>query len=207
VRNPKELAGMEAAWDHFVTAFQEPLEQAGLLDRIGLDLGKRIKVCAQCTSNRVSPDPTDAYCTFVHGDYKAMNVFLLRDDIKDNSSNNAQAVLVDYASTGIGLGMGDVAMHIHRAVCPQDLANGGEEPLVNFFWMNSTNALKRRGNPATTRMWPGGTIGNLSWIMDALFWNVFGRRQHLRPWKRERKAEIRRSLIETVPQPWPTSIV
>jgi hypothetical protein len=37
------------------------------------------------------------------------------------------ALLVNYASTGVGLGMSDVAMHLHHAVLPEDLANGGEE--------------------------------------------------------------------------------
>jgi hypothetical protein len=50
-----------------------------------------------------------------------MNVFLPHDVV------NGKTLLVDYASTGVGLGMSDVAMHLHHAVLPEDLANGGEE--------------------------------------------------------------------------------
>eukprot|EP00977_Amphora_coffeiformis_P004562 scaffold982_cov169-Amphora_coffeaeformis.AAC.15 len=143
VRNPKELAGVEAAWEQFATAFREPLQQAGLLDRTATSLGRRIRACAQHISNQVSASPTDSYCTIVHGDYKAMNVFLPRNDVED--SNKTPALLVDYASTGIGLGMGDVAMHIHHAVRPQDLANGGEESLVNFYLGELNQRLEAQG--------------------------------------------------------------
>lgn len=65
---------------------------------------------------------------------KAMNVFLSR-------AGDAPAKMVDYASTGLGLGMSDVAMHVHHAVLPEDLDNGGEEELVRHYWTVMTDSL------------------------------------------------------------------
>jgi hypothetical protein len=45
----------------------------------------------------------------------------------------ASAVLIDFASTGVGLGMADVAMHVVHALVPSDLDNGGEEALVDGY--------------------------------------------------------------------------
>ena len=76
-----------------------------------------------------------------------MNVFLPRTN--NNNSNNGRgdesvllcAKIVDYASTGIGLGMCDVSMHIHHAVLPEHLEDGGEEELVRHYWTTVTDAL------------------------------------------------------------------
>jgi hypothetical protein len=55
-----------------------------------------------------------------------------------------QTLLVDYASTGVGLGMSDVAMHLHHAVLPEDLANGGEEALVKYYWKSLQDLLNQQ---------------------------------------------------------------
>ena len=56
-----------------------------------------------------------------------MNCFLL-----DTSDGERGVKLVDCASTRAGLGMSDVAMHIHHAVkLAADLANGGEQELAD----------------------------------------------------------------------------
>lgn len=96
-------------------------------------LGKRIAAIATFISDQLTPSSvSDPYATMVHGDFKSMNVFLSRDGTKP-------AVVVDYASTGTGIGMSDVAMHIHHAVLPEHLAGGGEEELVRHYW-NTVNA-------------------------------------------------------------------
>jgi len=125
VRNPKELEGMAASWEHFSTQFAGPLQEAGLTERTKT-LGARLKRVAPFLSQQLSPRPSDPYATLVHGDYKAMNVFLPQKP-------NLPALIVDYASTGIGLGVSDVAMHIHHAVLPGDLANGGEGELLDYY--------------------------------------------------------------------------
>ncbi|CAB9501197.1 Pentatricopeptide repeat-containing protein [Seminavis robusta] len=139
VRNPKELAGMEASWEHFSTQFATALDEAGLSERTKT-LGARIQQAAKAISQQLSPQYNEPYATLIHGDYKAMNVFLP----KDPSTNN-NALLVDFASTGIGLGVSDVAMHIHHAVIPADLANGGEEALVDHYWQELDKLLQERG--------------------------------------------------------------
>jgi thiamine kinase-like enzyme len=137
VRNPKELASMGASWEHFSTQFQAQLQEAGLRERTQ-GLGKRLQIAAKAISQQLSPHHNDAYATLVHGDYKAMNVFLPKDP---SSHSNNKPLLVDFASTGIGFGMSDVAMHIHHAILPQDLSNGGEEALVDHYWQTIKKLL------------------------------------------------------------------
>ena len=111
-RNPSELAGIESAWQHFTTEFKSALQSENLWTDSVRCLGQRIAVAAKYISRQLSPAPTDRYATLVHGDYKAMNVFLPRND----SSNNhcCSAKIVDYASTGIGFGMCDVSINTDK---------------------------------------------------------------------------------------------
>ena len=53
--------------------------------------------------------------------------------------------MVDFASIGVGLGMSDVAMHIHHAVRPEDLANGGEEELWDHYYNTLCALLQPAG--------------------------------------------------------------
>ena len=78
-------------------------------------------------SAQLSPGAEDPHATLVHGDYKAMNVFLPPE------GSDKDAVLIDFASTGVGFGMADVAMHLQHAITPADLADGGEERLVDGY--------------------------------------------------------------------------
>ena len=55
-------------------------------------------------------------------------------------------VLIDFASTGVGLGMSDVAMHLVHALVPADLDFGGEEALVDGYL---AALAKARGAAAT----------------------------------------------------------
>jgi hypothetical protein len=130
-RNPKELAGMEEAWTNFASHFA-PLNPE-LFEKTQ-DLGKRIYDLAEYISDEVSPRPNDPYATLSHGDFKAMNCFMPK-----TSDGERCVILVDYASTGVGLGMSDVAMHIHHAVKPADLADGGEQELIDHY-LDTLNA-------------------------------------------------------------------
>jgi len=145
MRNPKELEGIEIAWDGFVQAFEQPFaNECGLEWTPQLrNLGARLKRVAHHVSQQVSPAPNDPFSTLIHGDYKSLNVFLPR-------TNDNHAVLVDFASTGIGLGMSDLAMHIHHAVHPEYLANGGEESLVRHYWEHLTKRLDDDGSSLGT---------------------------------------------------------
>ena len=127
MRNPKELAGIEGAWDNFCSNFEDDMKANGLWTEQILNLGKRIKAVAEYVSKECTPTPNDKYATVIHGDYKAMNVMMAIDP------ETTPTIMIDMASASCGLGMSDVAMHIHHAVNPEDLDNGGEESLVDFY--------------------------------------------------------------------------
>lgn len=126
-RNPKEVAGLPDAWTHFSTAF-------GIEDDGDENLGKRIQDLAEYICEETSPDPTAKYATLSHGDCKAMNCFLpIHKDGQTKGAAHRGAILVDFASTGVGLGMSDVAMLINHAVRPQHLEDGGEAMLIDHY--------------------------------------------------------------------------
>jgi hypothetical protein len=56
-----------------------------------------------------------------------MNVFLPKDGVQE------EAMLIDFASCGVGFGASDVAMHLAHSVALSDLENGGEERLLDFY--------------------------------------------------------------------------
>ena len=62
--------------------------------------------------------------------------------------------MVDFASTGVGLGMSDVAMHIHHAVLPEHLENGGEDALVDHYLteLNQRLAVHSKSYPRETAL-------------------------------------------------------
>lgn len=126
-RNPKELEGICDAWDHFTKEFHGELQHL-LEDPVFCELGPRCQKVAKIVAQEMSPSSDHPHATIIHGDYKAMNVFLPKDSEKD------EPVFIDLASIGLGLGMADVAMHIRHAVLPEDLANGGEMDLVRHYY-------------------------------------------------------------------------
>mmetsp|Transcript_24121 Transcript_24121/g.56852 ORF Transcript_24121/g.56852 Transcript_24121/m.56852 type:complete len:445 (+) Transcript_24121:98-1432(+) len=127
-RNPKEVAGLPDAWAQFSKAF-------GIEDDGEGNLGKRIQDLADYICEEVSPGPTEKYATLSHGDCKAMNCFLPihKEGQTSDGSTSRGAILVDFASTGVGLGMSDVAMLINHAVRPENLENGGEAMLIDHY--------------------------------------------------------------------------
>lgn len=139
IRNPAEHQGLTSSWDNFRMNFQH-LDPSLFAREEIVSLGKRIYDLAEYVSEQLSPSPNDPYATIVHGDYKAMNVFLPvvqeeddDDDDEKKQKEKQKAIIIDFASTGLGFGMSDVAMHIPHAVHPSDLANGGEEQLLNAY--------------------------------------------------------------------------
>lgn len=141
-RNVKELAGMETAWGHFSSEFRHL--DTELFDKCGDNLGTRIQKLAEYISDEVSPGATDPFATLSHGDFKAMNCFIPGKVCSVEgvaaAAQERGVVMLDFASTGVGLGMSDVAMHIHHAVLPEDLADGGEEALVTHY-LETLNGL------------------------------------------------------------------
>jgi len=126
-RNPNELRDIEQTWDHFRNEISGV--QPDLFDRESIrNLGKRIKLMADLISNELSPAYHDNFATIVHGDLKSMNIFIPSDD-----NHERCPILIDFASTGLGNGMSDVAMIITHALHPNDLVNGGEDKLVDLY--------------------------------------------------------------------------
>ena len=124
-RNPLELGKIEGNWEKFSTAFGA-LGGEFLAQPQVVAFGSRLRKAAEWVASELECSPTTAAATAQHGDYKAMNVFL-------PLAPGGAAVLIDFASTGCGLGMCDVAMHLLHAVSPADRAGGGEEALVAAY--------------------------------------------------------------------------
>ena len=131
-RNPKELKNIKKTWSNFVNEVKSVKPEFFEKDSIQ-NLARRIQDMSHFISEELSPAYNDPYTTVVHGDYKAMNVFL--------STSSDQPIIIDFASTGIGLGMSDVAMHITHALHPKHLMNGGEEKLVEAYLNALESAL------------------------------------------------------------------
>jgi len=126
IRNPKEIENIIQSWDDFMANFKHFDEELFNRDEIK-KLGQRISNSARAISQELSPNPNDSYATIVHGDYKAMNVFLPRNPHED------QALMIDFASTGVGLGISDVAMLIAHGISSKNLSEGGEFRLVDVY--------------------------------------------------------------------------
>lgn len=126
-RNPKELRDIEQTWDHFSNEIS--VVRPNLFQKESIrNLGKRIKLTADLISTELSPAYNDDFATIVHGDLKSMNIFIPSDD-----NHEQYPILIDFASTGLGNGMSDVAMIITHALHPSDLVDGGEEKLVDLY--------------------------------------------------------------------------
>lgn len=141
-RNPRELKDMVQSWHHFRNEFfgkqEEDHDDAVLCFSSVQNLGQRMYEMAQYVSDQLTPRPEDNYATLCHGDFKAMNVFLPHDMTQN-------AVMIDFASTGVGLGMSDVAMHMIHSVLPCETEEE-EEAMVDAYLA----ALQKAKNPNTS---------------------------------------------------------
>ena len=126
-RNPKELANLADSWGRFAAAFA-PAAPPGFFGRPEIAaLGSRLQAAAPWIAAQLSPAPSDPFATLVHGDLKAMNAFLPRDH------PDPDALLIDFASTGVGYGMADVAMHLCHALMPGDLRTHEADLLQRYL--------------------------------------------------------------------------
>lgn len=136
MRNPKEYQGLVQSWENFMENFRDQAPDLFAKESIQ-QLGKRTYILADYISRQTMPTPTDRYATLVHGDYKSMNVFIPIDPSMD-------AVMIDFASTGVGIGMSDVAMHVYHALKPTDL---DEDDLISYY-LHVLNSSRQEFNPA-----------------------------------------------------------
>uniref|UniRef100_A0A7S3QJV6 Aminoglycoside phosphotransferase domain-containing protein n=1 Tax=Chaetoceros debilis TaxID=122233 RepID=A0A7S3QJV6_9STRA len=182
-RNPLELKNLVKAWDEFIINIGPVNKEVFGMPSIKA-LGQRLFDMAEFVSEELSPAPTSSCATIVHGDYKAMNVFFT-----DNENGDTSTILIDFASTGVGLGMSDLAMHVANVALAEDLDNGMEEVLFERYYaalpkiiqdVYSVAAARRHYQYATVdfcryilgRMWKGATVAtfeqrnkNPNWAM------------------------------------------
>lgn len=131
IRNPKELTKINDNWSRFVTTFT-PFDPELFGRPEILKLGERLETWCRWTAAALSLTPTDKFATLMHGDLKAMNVFL--PAAPDGSVDVTRpAMLIDFASTGVGLGMHDLAMLLTHSVSPATHAAGGEESIIEGY--------------------------------------------------------------------------
>ena len=193
-RNPKELMNIKHTWNEFLNHLRNGNDNGdGVNDNNGIsmdilerediqNIGIRIFNIAEYVSNELSPLYNDDYATIVHGDFKAMNIFLPMnndDDDDDNSQSSRQPLLIDFASTGVGIGLSDVAMIITHAVHPDELnknnnAKDEEEKLIMTYLEALRNALppsKRRlySNDVAMRHYRLATIDYFRFILGRIW--------------------------------------
>jgi hypothetical protein len=131
-RNPKELLKIEGNWEAFVRNFKSYKPELFAREEIQM-LGKRLASVAKDVATLLECAPTDKFATIQHGDYKSMNIFLHKGGRPED------VLFIDFASTGVGYGMSDVAMHIIHALHPEDKTNGAEEKLVLDVYLQTLN--------------------------------------------------------------------
>mmetsp|Transcript_9125 Transcript_9125/g.20120 ORF Transcript_9125/g.20120 Transcript_9125/m.20120 type:complete len:486 (+) Transcript_9125:91-1548(+) len=141
-RGREEMGRMAENWKGYVAAFAALRPE--LFARPGIaELAQRIERLAVWVSEELSTLPGQPFATLVHGDYKAMNIFL-REDLKETESQRfspspaypsaeSDALLIDFQWTGVGFGMSDVAMHLSHSVAVDALRDGGERSLVQGY--------------------------------------------------------------------------
>jgi hypothetical protein len=142
-RGIEEMRCMPEVWQGFVRAFGGESERASELlrrPRVAA-LGERLLRLGSWVSEQIHGPSSEHFHTLVHGDFKAMNVFVPRDSAAAapagsggegsggggggaNGSSTAQprsapplaAVPIDFQWSGVGLAMLDVAMHCYHSV-------------------------------------------------------------------------------------------
>jgi len=126
-RGEKEVQQMTDIWQNYLREFA--VHAPELLGRPGImQLASRLQRVSSWISEQMSADPRGTFATLIHGDFKAMNVFLPLGDLDEEA-----AVPIDFQWMGVGFGMSDVAMHLSHSVAASALQNGGEAKLVEHY--------------------------------------------------------------------------
>lgn len=108
------------------------------------NLGSRLQTIAEKNGNEAHPFGSnkplsiayDQFKTFTHGDPKQANLFFKKGvDLK------LEVGLIDFQWSGFGLAATDIAHHITAAVHASLLVDGGEESLLNYYYMELESFL------------------------------------------------------------------
>ena len=137
-RGRAELSAIPEVWEAFRITFRDQsAEAAEVLGAQGMEnLGERLMAVADYVHAKLhrastKEDEPIEYVTLVHGDFKAMNVFLpLMQEKKEEAE---RAMPIDFQWTGVGDAMLDVAQHLYHSVSLEAMEHGGEEELLEYY--------------------------------------------------------------------------
>jgi hypothetical protein len=134
-RGVTEMQRMPEVWGGFLENMRgESVEAAELLSRPGVvALADRMLALGPWVSDQIhKAEGGKQFRCMVHGDYKAMNIFVPVDS-RSVDPAASQAALIDFQWTGVGLGMQDVAMHLYHGVELSAMESGGEDELISWY--------------------------------------------------------------------------
>jgi aminoglycoside phosphotransferase (APT) family kinase protein len=144
------MARMPDIWSDFLESFKGDPAAAELLSRPSVvGLADRMAALCPWVAEQIHGEGAQPHCTMVHGDYKAMNVFVTAT--ADAVLDPGGAALIDFQWTGVGLGMLDVAMHLYHSVELAAMEGGGEAELVQFYHSRVTALLSEHDAAAYTK--------------------------------------------------------
>jgi len=125
-RGEGEMATMKDNWESVRQSFLPLLPD--LLERPEIiQIAARVEKASHWVSKQVAVTPDTPFATIIHGDYKAMNIFV-------PPVFGEMAKLIDFQWVGLGLGLSDVSMHLSHSVGVEALeSESGEERLVALY--------------------------------------------------------------------------
>jgi len=129
-RNPIEINRVGSSWSKYITEFSSHNPEFCSRPEIR-SLGDRVQTIAEWIASNLSCTPSSPLATIQHGDFKAMNVFL-----PTSPESSDGAMLIDFASTGVGFPMSDIAMHLAHAITPSNLSSSteGEQAMLELYY-------------------------------------------------------------------------
>lgn len=144
-RGAAEMERMPAVWVDFLANMRGTSAHAAeLLSQPGVvALADRMLSLGPWINEEIHGEASRRWHTIVHGDFKAMNVFVPIEPATHQLSTRAasSAALIDFQWTGVGLGMLDVAMHLYHGVELAAMEDGGEEELISWYHRQLTALL------------------------------------------------------------------
>eukprot|EP00438_Fugacium_kawagutii_P016041 Skav232580 [mRNA] locus=scaffold932:27205:28575:+ [translate_table: standard] len=143
-RGRSELQSLKPIWKEYLEAFHSQAPDFFSQPSIAL-LAERLERVAIWVAGQLQPSPEDDFATLMHGDPKAMNMFL-------PAGASATALIIDFQWTGVGYGVADVAMHLPHSVHDSALRDGGEERLLKLYHSDLLKALQKRQTIGKARL-------------------------------------------------------
>ena len=120
------LSNLQTNWDNFREKFAHVDEWLSTPE--AATLATKLHSAAQILSERLIATKDSKGACIIHGDAKALNMFLPNDN---NKASNG--MLIDFQWTGMGYGATDIAMHLAHCLRPECFENGDEEKLIDYY--------------------------------------------------------------------------